>query len=149
MTVAIIQALLVAAGAALVAQNILMAKITGATSTVLVALLMNSAVGLALLSALILFKTGISGLGEFVGVFRLWFVIPGVLGTFFVYAGITGYQTVGAGSTIAILVTSQLVCGLAWDILRSDNVTVHEIMVAALGAGLLVFGVFVIVSRNA
>lgn len=146
MTAGITLSLLVAAGAALVVQNLLMAKITSA-STVLVALLMNSAVGLILLSALLLRKAGMSGLSEIAGMFRLWFVIPGVLGTFFVYASITGYQTVGAAPTIAILVASQLVFGLAWDMSRSERLAGADISLAAIGAVLLVSGAILIVSR--
>lgn len=147
MTAGITLGLLVAAGAALVVQNLLMAKITGAASTVLVALLMNSAVGLMLLLALLLLKAGMSGLSEVAGMFRLWFVIPGLLGTFFVYASITGYQTVGAAPTIAILVASQLVFGLAWDMSRSERLAGADISLAAIGAALLVSGAILIVSR--
>jgi transporter family-2 protein len=137
--------LLVAASAALVVQNLLMTKITGATSSVLVALLMNSAVGVVLLSALLLRK---GGFGEIASVFRPWFLIPGLLGTFFVFASISGYKTLGAAPTIAILVASQLVFGLTWDLSRSENVTPHGLMTAVLGAGLLICGVFIIVSRQ-
>lgn len=147
MTTGITLGLLVAAGAALVVQNLLMAKITGAASTVLVALLMNSAVGLLLLSALLLRKAGMSGFSEVSGMFRLWFVIPGLLGTFFVYASITGYQTVGAAPTIAVLVASQLVFGLAWDFSQTDEITFQGALTATLGAGLLICGAFIIVSR--
>lgn len=147
MTTGITLGLLVAAGAALVAQNLLMTKITGAASTVLVALLMNSAVGLVLLSALLFRKTGMSGFGEIAGIFRFWFVIPGVLGTFFVFSSIIGYQNVGAAPTIAMLVASQLVFGLAWDMARMDEITFQGVMTAVLGVGLLICGVFIIVSR--
>lgn len=147
MTASITLGLLVAAGAALVVQNLLMAKITGAASTVLVALLMNSAVGLVLLSTLLLRKTGMSGLSEVAGMFRLWFVIPGLLGTFFVYATISGYQTVGAAPTIAVLVASQLVFGLAWDFSQMDKITFQGAVTATLGAGLLICGAVIIVSR--
>ena len=147
MTPGITLGLLVAAGAALVVQNLLMANITGATSSVLAALLMNSAVGLTLLSALLLRNAGMGGIAEIAGVFRPWFVVPGLLGTFFVFASVTGYQNVGAAPTIAILVASQLVFGLAWDISRSDEVTVQGLMTAALGAGFLIGGVVIIVTR--
>lgn len=147
MTYGITLGLLVAAGAALVVQNLLMAKITGVASSVLVALLMNSAVGLVLLSALILRKTGVGGLNEIAGVFRFWFVIPGLLGTFFVYASITGYQTVGAAPTIAVLVASQLVFGLVWDFSQMDEISFQGTLTATLGAGLLICGAFIIVSR--
>lgn len=39
-------------------------------------------------------------------------LIPGLLGSFFVFAGISGYQNVGAATIIAVLVASQLIGGL-------------------------------------
>ena len=103
MTPGITLAFLVVAGAALVVQNVLMAKIAGAASSVLVALLMNSVVGGVVLSGLLLRK---GGFGEIVGAFRPWFLIPGLLGTFFVFASMTGYKILGAAPTIAILIAS-------------------------------------------
>lgn len=147
MTTGITLGLLVAAGAALVAQNLLMTKIAGTASTVLVALLMNAAVGLVLLSALLLRKSGLSGFGEIAGIFRFWFVIPGVLGTFFVFSSIIGYQNVGAAPTIAMLVASQLVFGLAWDLSRMDEITFQGAVTSAVGAGLLICGAFIVVSK--
>ncbi len=44
-------------------------------------------------------------------------VIPG-LGSFFVFASISGYQNVNAATTIAVLVASQLIGGLALGYLR-------------------------------
>lgn len=148
MTAGMTFVMLVVAGAALVVQNLLMAKITGAASSVLVALLLNSAVGFVLLSVVLLGKFGVAVVGEIAGAFRLWFLIPGVLGTFFVFASITGYRTVGAAPTIAVLVASQLVIGLVWDITRSEDITLQGILTALLGASLLVGGMFIIASRN-
>ena len=54
--------LLIAAGAALVVQNLLMVQITGGASTALVALLTNSAVGFLLLLALLVGKSGLEPL---------------------------------------------------------------------------------------
>lgn len=140
--------LLVAAGAALVAQNLLMARITGTVSTVLIALVLNSAVGLVLLSALLFGKTGFGGFGEIIGAFRPWFLIPGLLGSFFVFASITGYQHLGAAPTIAVLVASQLVIGLAWDIASAGRPSLQSLATAALGSALLIAGVLILVTRH-
>lgn len=148
MTPAATFALLVAAGAALVAQNLLMARITGAASSVLVALMMNSAVGLVALSVLLLGKAGMNGATGITGMFRPWFVIPGLLGTFFVFASITGYRELGAAPTISILVASQLAFGLAWDMSRSETVSIEGLATAAGGAALIVAGVVMIASRH-
>ncbi|MBR9841341.1 MAG: EamA-like transporter family protein [Rhodobacteraceae bacterium] len=145
MTPGITLAFLVVAGAALVVQNVLMAKIAGAASSVLVALLMNSVVGGVVLSGLLLRK---GGFGEIVGAFRPWFLIPGLLGTFFVFASMTGYKILGAAPTIAILIASQLLFGLAWDFSVSENVSRQSIVAASIGAGLLICSVFIILSSR-
>jgi transporter family-2 protein len=45
-----------------------------------------------------------------------------LLGSFFVFASISGYQNVGAATTIAVLVASQLIGGLVMDVLRSNGI---------------------------
>lgn len=57
-------ALLVAAGAALVAQNLLMAPIVDGAPTILVAFVMNSGIGLLVLSMLLMRRLGLAGIGE-------------------------------------------------------------------------------------
>ncbi|HCN46153.1 MAG TPA: hypothetical protein DIT18_11280, partial [Pseudomonas sp.] len=84
--------LLIAAGAALVVQNLLMVQITSGVSTVLITLLVNSAVGFFILLGLLLGRSGVAGLGEAVGALRYWSLLPGVLGSFVVFASISGYQ---------------------------------------------------------
>lgn len=144
----LIPGLLVAAGAAIVVQNLLMAHITGNVSTVLVTLVINSAVGFMTLLVLLIAKTGLSGIYETLGSFRSWSVLPGLLGSFFVFASILGYQRLGAAATISILVASQLIFGLAVDILRSYEVASQNYLSAIAGAGLLVAGAFLVASRN-
>jgi Uncharacterized protein conserved in bacteria len=140
--------LLVAAGVALVIQNSLMAKITHSASTVLIALVLNSAVGLILLISLLAIKSGLLGFHELLQSFRGWALVPGILGAFFVFAGITGYQNLGASRTIAILVASQLVAGLGYDIYRSGGEGALKNMPALMGAVLLVVGAFLVASRK-
>ncbi|MCB1334006.1 MAG: DMT family transporter [Roseivivax sp.] len=139
--------LLVTAGAALVAQNLLMARITGMAGSVLVALVVNAAVGLTLLSVLLLARGGMSGLAEATGLLRWWFLIPGLLGSYFVFASITGYRQLGAAPTIAVLVASQLLFGLVWDIARTEALTLRAVVSSALGVALLIGGAVVIVTR--
>lgn len=139
---------LIAAGAGLVVQNILMTRITDQTSMILVALVLNSAVGLVLLTTLLLWKAGHGGLIAVSGVLKPWMIIPGLLGSFFVFASITGYAQLGATSTISLLVASQLIFGLGWDVLRADRVALSQMGPAALGAVLLLAGAYLIVSRS-
>ncbi|WP_171897982.1 DMT family transporter, partial [Salmonella enterica] len=58
----------------------------------------------------------------------------------FVFASISGYQNVGAATTITVLVASQLIGGLALDIARSPGVTLRATFGPAFGALLLVIG---------
>lgn len=136
--------LLIAAGAALVIQNVLMARITGSMGSVLVALVLNSSIGLVLLTTLLLRKFGPGGLATIAAEFRWWFVLPGLLGSFFVFASITGYQRLGAAPTIALLVASQLLFGLAWDVFKGGTQGLPQ---ALLGSGLLMGGVALLVTR--
>jgi len=138
--------LLVGAGAAVVAQNLLMARITESASTVLIALVMNSAVGLVALTTLLFVRAGPAGFNEVAGSFKVWSVLPGLLGSFFVFASITGYQRFGAATTIAVVVASQLVVGLLVDVARG-HATQHNVE-AMVGAGLLVVGAFLVASHK-
>ncbi|HHA3379415.1 TPA: DMT family transporter [Salmonella enterica subsp. enterica serovar Freetown] len=79
---------------------------------------------------------------------RWWTLIPGLLGSFFVFASISGYQNVGAATTIAVLVPSQLIGGLALDIARSHGVTLRAMVGPAFGALLLVIGAWLIAKRQ-
>jgi len=113
--------MLIARGIALVIQNMLMTRITYSASTVLIALVLNSAVGLVLLISLLAGKTGTSGFYELLQSFKSWMLLPGILGSFFVFTVITGYQNICASRTIAVLVASQLVAGLGYDIYHSGT----------------------------
>ncbi|MGL4966284.1 MAG: DMT family transporter [Inquilinus sp.] len=140
--------LLVSAGLCLVLQNLLMVRITLSASTVLVALVINSAVGLAVLLSLLLVRNGPGGVAEAVSALRPWAFLPGLLGSFFVFAGILGYQRLGAAPTIAVLVASQLVAGLAADQLKPGAPALSTQGLPVLGAILLVVGAVLIARRG-
>jgi bacterial/archaeal transporter family-2 protein len=74
--------MLIAGGIALVIQNTLMTRITHSASTVLIALVLNSAVGLVLLISLLAGKLGSSGFYELLHSFKGWMLLPGILGSF-------------------------------------------------------------------
>lgn len=136
--------LLIAAGAAVVVQNLLMVQITSGVSTVLIALLVNSAVGFAVLLTLLITRSGIAGIGEAIGALRYWSVLPGVLGSFFVFASIFGYQRLGAAATLSVLIASQLIVGLGVDMVRTGGVGNWGPM---LGVILLVAGAWLVAAR--
>ena len=69
---------------------------------------------------------GVAGFQELALSVKWWTLIPGLLGSFFVFASISGYQNVGAATTIAVLVASQLVGGLIMDLVRAHGVPVRR-----------------------
>ncbi|EFQ9336332.1 DMT family transporter [Salmonella enterica] len=139
---------LIAAGVGLVVQNSIMVRITQTSSTILIAMLLNSLVGIVLFVTILWFKQGAAGFGELVASVRWWTLIPGLLGSFFVFASISGYQNVGAATTIAVLVASQLIGGLVLDIARSHGVALRAMVGPAFGALLLVIGAWLIAKRQ-
>jgi transporter family-2 protein len=114
--------LLAAAGAALGAQNFLMARISASSSTILIPLVLNSAVGLVALLGILIARSGMPAIQETWGSFKVWNVLPGLLGSFFVFASILGYQRVGAAATIATLVGTQLAFGVAIHIIKTGSI---------------------------
>ena len=70
-------AFLIAAGIGLVVQNTLMVRITQTSSTILIAMLLNSLVGIVLFVSILWFKQGMAGFGELVSSVRWWTLIPG------------------------------------------------------------------------
>lgn len=140
--------LLVSAGIALVIQNLIMVRITATVSTVLITLAINSIGGLAFLLVMLLWRNGFAAIAETLGAIRPWSVLPGLLGTFFVFSGIYGYQRIGAASTIALLVASQLIAGLAIDLGRSSPPNSGANGLAIFGAVLLVLGAFLVARRT-
>ena len=141
-------AFLIAAGIGLVVQNTLMVRITQTSSTILIAMLLNSLVGIVLFVSILWFKQGMAGFGELVSSVRWWTLIPGLLGSFFVLASISGYQNVGAATTIAVLVASQLIGGLVLDIFRSHGVPLRALFGPICGAILLVVGAWLVARRS-
>lgn len=141
-------ACLVAAGVGLVVQNTLMVRITQSASTILIAMLLNSLVGIVIFVTMLLLRQGVAGFQELALSVKWWTLIPGLLGSFFVFASISGYQTVGAATTIAVLVASQLVGGLIMDLVRAHGVPVRALIGPVCGAAMLVVGAWLVARRG-
>lgn len=139
---------LIAAGIGLVVQNTLMVRITQSASTILIAMLLNSLVGIVLFVSILLIKHGVAGFQELYASVKWWTLIPGLLGSFFVFASISGYQYVGAATTIAVLVASQLIGGLVMDVVRSQGVALKALTGPVCGAVLLVIGAWLVARRQ-
>jgi transporter family-2 protein len=141
-------AFLVAAGIGLVVQNTIMVRITQSSSTILIAMLLNSLVGIVLFVSILLIKHGLTGAQELVHSIKWWTLIPGLLGSFFVFASISGYQYIGAATTIAVLVASQLIGGLVMDVVRSQGIPWRALVGPVCGAVLLVIGAWLVARRQ-
>jgi len=139
---------LVAAGIGLVVQNTLMVRITQSASTILIAMLLNSLVGIVLFVSILLIKHGLVGFQELAANVKWWTMVPGLLGSFFVFASISGYQYVGAATTIAVLVASQLIGGLVMDVVRHQGIPWRALVGPVCGAVMLVVGAWLVARRQ-
>lgn len=139
---------LAAAGIGLVVQNTLMVKISQTASTVLIAMLLNSLVGIVLFVSILLVKHGLAGFQELATSVKWWTLLPGLLGSFFVFASISGYQHVGAATTIAVLVASQLIGGLVMDMMRHQGIPWRALIGPTGGAVMLVVGAWLVARRQ-
>lgn len=135
---------LVVAGVMLVIQNLLMVRMTASVSTVLITLVINSGVGLMLLLSGLIVRNGFDDLCVALRSFEIWYLLPGLFGSFFVFASILGYQRVGSAITISTLVASQIITGLVADGLKSGSPLSRFDPASCFGAVLLVAGAFII-----
>jgi transporter family-2 protein len=103
------------AGAALVLQNALMGAIVARGTGLTGALLCNSLVGLSLLGLVEIWRSGPAFPLRLAERAEPWFLVPGLLGTLVVAASLYGYRQQGATVTVAMVVTGQLVAGIAGD----------------------------------
>ncbi len=80
---------------------------------------------------------------------KWWTLIPGLLGSFFVFASISGYQNVGAATTIAVLVASQLVGGVDHGFSSAPTALPVRALIGPLcGAVMLVVGAWLVAARR-
>jgi hypothetical protein len=89
--------LALAGGASLALQYAVMLAVTERGVGVTSALLINSVIGLIVLGGIETYRGGPQFVIEIVARARLWFVVPGLLGTFFVFAGLLWLQASGGG----------------------------------------------------
>ncbi|MDO6587161.1 DMT family transporter [Salipiger sp. 1_MG-2023] len=137
-------ALLAIAGSALVLQNAIMLEARTISGSVWVALWLNSAVGLVLLTITALAADGPQAFAR-LATGRWWLLLlPGLLGTLFVYASLSGYARVGAVLTISTLVAAQIAAGVGFDALRGLPVSGGQMA----GLALLLAGVALVIAAK-
>ena len=110
-------ALSLLAGTAIVVQNAVMVAMAARGIGLTGALLFNSLVGVSLLIAIEAGRGGTGFASALLAQARPWFVLPGLLGTLFVFASLYGYRHQGATATIVLIVAAQLAAGLLFDAL--------------------------------
>ena len=97
---------------------------------------------------ILLLRHGAAGFQDLALNVEWWTLIPGLLGSFFVFASVSGYQNVGAATTIAVLVASQLVGGLVMDLIRAQGVPIRALSGPVCGALMLVVGAWLVARRQ-
>jgi bacterial/archaeal transporter family-2 protein len=137
--------LALAAGASLALQYTIMLAIMERGIGPIRALFINSLVGLVLLAGIEFARQGPSFATELAARARLWFVLPGLLGTFFVFASLYGYEHQGAAATTVLVVAAQLVTGILLDQMGLTGATRPFDLLTLVGAVLLVFGAIIVV----
>lgn len=139
--------LIVAGGCAIAVQNAVMVAVTGRGLAITSALLVNSTVGITLLIGIEWFRLGPGFAGEIARRAEWWFVLPGLLGTVFVFASLYGYRSQGAATTIAVIVASQLAAGLALDAFGFRGETIPVTPARLIGLALLFAGAALVARR--
>jgi bacterial/archaeal transporter family-2 protein len=137
--------LAIVGGAALVVQNAIMAAITRSGVSLTGALFVNSLVGLTLLAIIETWRAGPTFALDLAGRAQLWYVLPGLLGTAFVFASLYGYRHMGATTTIVLIVAAQLTTGLLFDAAGLTGASRALTLERVLGVLLLFAGAFLVV----
>jgi transporter family-2 protein len=106
------------AGTAMAVQNLLLSVMVSRGLAYPAVLFMNSAVGLLLLLAVCLVFQGPALLREMLDVWKPWYLVPGLLGTFAVFALVFGYTHVGAPAPTIALIAGQVLASILMDCIR-------------------------------
>jgi bacterial/archaeal transporter family-2 protein len=137
--------LAIVGGAALVVQNAIMASIARSGVSLTGALFVNSAIGLCLLGMIESWRAGPGFAIDLAGRAQWWFILPGLLGTAFVFASLYGYRHQGAATTIVLIVAAQLATGLAFDAAGLTGTARAITAERMIGVALLFAGAFLVV----
>jgi bacterial/archaeal transporter family-2 protein len=130
-------ALVFVGGAAIALQNLLLASMVARGLPQITALALNSIVGVALLLVLNARWYGRIAMAATAGAWQWWFLLPGLLGTFVVFAMLAGYTRVGAAAPTVALISGQVIAAVALDEL---GLTARSMPLGPLGwLGVLLF----------
>jgi transporter family-2 protein len=137
--------LALAGGAAIAIQNTIMGAVVARGVDFTGTLIINSTIGLIVLVAIAMIRSGPAFVVDIAAHARPWFVLPGLLGTFFVFAGVFGYRHLGAATTIVLVVAAQLATGTALDAIGVTGASRPIGLQTLLGAALIVTGALLVV----
>ena len=107
---------IVAAGALLPLQNLLLAAMVSRGVGPITALALNSMVGVVLLVSLDIALYGPAVLATTARNWQIWFVLPGVLGTYVVFAVLSGFTRLGATLPTICLIAGHLAASVLLDV---------------------------------
>jgi bacterial/archaeal transporter family-2 protein len=141
--------LVFAAGVAMAVQNLLLAAMVGRGLGSVTALAVNSAVGLALLAVVNAAAYGSSAGSSVALAWRWRFVLPGMLGTFVVFAVLFGFRTIGATQPVVAAIAGQVLAAVTLDAIGVTSRPGTLTPMGWIGAALFVAGAcMVVMSRR-
>lgn len=126
------------AGAGLVVQSEMLATISRAHG-LWGALLVNTAVGAVIIGAGVA-SQGTAFLASVRASLSWWYLVPGMIGTFFVLANVMAYTRLGALAAAALIITAQFTAAALADGLGLTGAGTGLSLPRLLGVGLLIAG---------
>lgn len=141
--------LALAGGFVLALQNLVLSSLAARGLAFPAVLLLNTLVGLALLLSINVATTGTAFVGQITAAWTPWYLVPGLLGTFVVFAMVFGYSRVGATAPTIGLIAGQILAAIALDALQVGPSSRPLSLAGVLGALLVAAGaVIVVLSRR-
>lgn len=110
--------LALAGGFVLALQNLLLSSLAARGLAFPAVLLLNTLVGLVLLLSINVATTGSTFVDQITSAWTPWYLVPGLLGTFVVFAMVFGYSRVGATAPTIGLIAGQILAALVIDALH-------------------------------
>jgi len=107
--------LVVIGGIAIVIQQRIMSGVTQQTGDIWVSMLLNSLIGISVILIVGPLRRGMDFFSGLQGLTAWQMLLPGCLGTVFVLAMIAGHGRLGAATTLALVIASQLTAAVLVD----------------------------------
>lgn len=138
-------ALALTAGVVLAIQNVVLSSLAGRGLPFPAVLLLNTLVGFALLMSINVATTGAGFIDQIRGAWTPWYLVPGLLGTFVVFAMVFGFSRVGAAMPTIGLIAGQILAAVAIDAFKLGPTSRPLSLTGTLGALLVAAGAIIVV----